>query len=426
MLEIIPTKIKSGISINVPGSKSVTNRALLIAALCKGTSTINNSLISDDTRYMQEALSKLGVSIKVDGMKLKIKSSGNLQEYREPLFLGNAGTAVRFLTAACTLGKAPYIITGDPNMQKRPIHPLVKALQSNGLKIHDTQQCPPVYIEEGKFQGGKIVIDGSLSSQFISALLMIAPKSTVNDTQIIIQNELTSKPYIDVTIDIMREFGVEVVNNNYQSFAIQCNREYTARDFTVEGDYSSASYFAALAVIHKTKINLKNLNANSTQGDKRFIELLQQMGADVKWRKNHVSIRGQQIKNIGTIDMNDIPDMVPTMAILAAVTDGETIITNVSNLRVKETDRLQALENELYKIGVKVKANKDSITIWGNRNNLKGATIETYHDHRIAMSFACLGSIIDGIKIINPDCVQKSYPDFWQDITKLGLKFKST
>lgn len=425
MLEIIPTKIKPGCTIHIPGSKSITNRALLIAALCKGTSTIQNSLSSDDTYYMQQALNKLGVSITERGNELTIKSTSNLQACSEPLFLGNAGTAVRFLTAACTLGQAPYTVTGDENMQKRPIHPLVEALHNNGVKISDTNQCPPVYIKEGSFKGGQIVIDGSQSSQYISALLMIAPKATAEDSEIAIQNELTSKPYIDVTLDTMRQFGVEVTNQNYKKFKIKCNQEYQARNFTVEGDYSSASYFAALALLHKTKIILKNLYAKSSQGDKRFLDLLKQMGADIQWEHDGVSIQGKDIKNIGTIDMNDIPDMVPTMAILAAVTDGKTTISNVANLRIKETDRLQALENELNKIGIQATSNSDSITIWGNKQGLKAADIETYHDHRIAMSFGCLGTIKSGIKIINPDCVQKSYPNFWKDIEKLGFKFKT-
>lgn len=412
--------------IAIPGSKSITNRALLIAALAHGKSVLKNCLSSDDTVYMQKALSKLGIEISKKKNDFVVKSKGQLGPCKSPLFLGNAGTAVRFLTAACTLGTAPYTITGDANMQKRPIFPLIEALKSSGLEISAHNGCPPVQILAGQFTGGKITIDGSLSSQFISALLMIAPRATKYNTEIIIKNDLTSKPYIDVTLNIMKQFGIKVKNNNYKSFTIQKNQKYQAQNFTVEGDYSSASYFAAIALINNIKITLKNLTQDSAQGDKRFLDLIKKMGGQISWTKNKVSIQGTgKIKNVGEIDMNDIPDMVPTMAILAAVTEGKTKIVNVANLRIKETDRLQALENELQKIGVKAKAGKDSLSIWGNPHSLQAATISTYHDHRIAMSFACLATIIPGLKIANPDCVKKSYPRFWLDLQKLGIKIKS-
>ncbi len=259
---------------------------------------------------------------------------------------------------------------------------------------------------------------------------MIAGKCCELETQINIIGELTSKPYVDITIQLLKEFGVEIVNNNYESFNIKCGQTYIPQNYIVEGDYSSASYFALLALLHNTKITLKNLNPNSPQGDKRFLDVLIKSGAKIEYGKNEISICGSEnIINIAQIDMNDIPDMVPTMAILAALTEGETKITNVANLRIKETDRLQALENELNKIGVKTKTTSDSISIWGNKNAIidaiskaaNGIEIETYHDHRIAMSFGCLATVVKGLKIINPNCVQKSYPTFWADLESLQL-----
>ncbi len=417
-------------TINIPGSKSGTNRALLLASLCNGTSTLQNCLLSDDTVFMSKALKLLGVNITQDENTFTIQSTGEFAKCDEEIFLGNAGTAVRFLTAACCINENEYTITGDEHMQKRPINELVEALKQAGVKIECINNCPPIHKKGGKFKGGKINIDGSISSQYISALLMIAGKCCELETQINIIGELTSKPYVDITIQLLKEFGVEIVNNNYESFNIKCGQTYIPQNYIVEGDYSSASYFALLALLHNTKITLKNLNPNSPQGDKRFLDVLIKSGAKIEYGKNEISICGSEnIINIAQIDMNDIPDMVPTMAILAALTEGETKITNVANLRIKETDRLQALENELNKIGVKTKTTSDSISIWGNKNAIidaiskaaNGIEIETYHDHRIAMSFGCLATVVKGLKIINPNCVQKSYPTFWADLESLQL-----
>lgn len=408
------------ISIKIPGSKSYTNRAFLIAALAKGKSTIKNPLLSDDTKYMIAALKKLGIKItKKDGnYKIYGNQGGFSHKKRQiTLYLGNAGTAVRFLTAAATLADFPIRITGNKRMQERPIQDLVNGLRKLGAEVNCKKGCPPVTIKS-KLRGGTCKIKGNKSSQYFSALLMIAPYASKNVTIKVIGN-LTSKPYINQTIETMKNFGVNVRNKNYKEFKIKANQTYKSCTYEIEPDASSATYFGAIAALTQSEITIENLNPKSTQADIGFFDVLKKIGCKIEKNKG-ITVKGpKKLKPLGKINLSNMPDGAMTVAILCAFAKGKSHLTDLQNLRIKETDRLKALTTELKKIGCQVKETKDGLIINGNPDKLHGAIIETYNDHRIAMCFATAGTKIPGIKIKNPKCVNKTYPGFFKDLRKM-------
>lgn len=399
------------IEIQVPCSKSITNRVLLLASLANKKILIKNIGQCDDTKYMQLALKKL-TDAKNSTKPINI-------------FTGNAGTATRFLTALATLQNKTIKIDGDKRMRERPISELTNALNKLGAKITSKNGFLPLTIHTQKLQGGKVKLNGNISSQYLSAILMIAPFAK-NPTTINIQNKLTSKPYIEMTIKLLQQFGIKIVNKNYAQFKIQGNQKIKAlKTFQIESDASSASYIGAYAALHREKpVLLKNISKNSLQGDIKFLDYLKKIGCKVTAKNNDTLILGPKIlKSLGKIDMNETPDLVMTFAILAMFTPGTTKITNIANLRIKETDRLQALKNEISKLGIKVKIGKDFIEIHGNPKLLtkphSNLQIETYNDHRIAMSFGIVQDLLPFLQIKNPNCVSKSYTTFWQDLKKL-------
>jgi len=403
----MPNKI---IQISVSGAKSITNRVLPLLALSKKKITIKNIGICDDTSYMIKALKKL---------KFKKQSSAI------KIFTGNAGTATRFLTAFSTLTGNTVIIDGDKRMRNRPIEELTKALNSLGAKVDTKNGCPPIKIHPQKIQGEIIHIPGNISSQYITALLLTLPFADKN-SELIVSTKLLSKPYVDMTIKLLQQFGIEIVNNKFEHFKIQGNQTVNPpKTFTIESDASSASYPAAYAALHPEKsILLKNISKNSIQGDIKFLDYLKKMGCKVTETKTGTMIQGPTIlKSLGKVDMNETPDLVMTFAVMAMLTEGKTIIHNIENLRIKESDRISALENEIKKFGIKVRTGKDFIEIEGNPEKIRSIlfpiTIETYNDHRIAMAFAILKDIVPKLKIKNPNCVKKSYPSFWKDLKKL-------
>lgn len=414
--------------INIPGSKSHSNRAIILAVLSKGTTTIKNVAICDDTNYLIANLKKLGIGIQQKNSTLKITgvyNKGNLEfpQLGETtnLFTGNAGTTTRFLTALSTLTGNGIIIDGDSRMRERPISELTKTLNKLGAKIETKSGYPPIQIYPQLLQGGEVNLPGNISSQYLSALLMIAPFAQ-NKTIINITEDLCSKPYIAMTIKVMNQFGLKVSNKNFKKFTITPKQKpKSPKTYIIESDASSASYFGAFAAIYSQKILLQNIHQNSLQGDIQFLKYLQKMGCKIKKNKSGTIVEGPKVlKSLGTIDMNETPDLVMTFAITSLFTNGSTKITNIANLRIKETDRLQALENELKKLGATVKTGKDWIEINELKKveNKKLIKISTYNDHRIAMSFGILTSIIKNLKIENPSCVSKSYPTFWQDLKK--------
>ncbi|MHC4182925.1 MAG: 3-phosphoshikimate 1-carboxyvinyltransferase [Planctomycetota bacterium] len=422
MLEIKPIH-GIDVTVKVPGSKSYTNRALITASLAAGESVIRNVLLSDDTRLMMACLKEVGVSIKSgqEDNALVIKGCGGAIPAGEAnLFAGNAGTVVRFMTAALTLGKGRYEIDGVERMRNRPIQELLNGLNQLGADVtsQETTGCPPVAINASGLNGGTIKMKGNISSQYISAILLAAPYAT-NDVHILITDDLVSKSYVDMTIEVMNRFGVNVKRNSYKEFHVKSGQSYTGCEYMVEPDASSASYFFAAAAITGGKVRVEGLGENSLQGDASFVDILDKMGCVTRKAKDWLEVEGGKLKGID-IDMNNTPDVVQTLVAVAVFAEGKTRIRNVKNLRYKETDRISALVNELKRIGVKVREYEDGLEIEPSTAP-HSAEISTYNDHRMAMSFALIGLRIRGIKIKNPECVDKTFPDFFERLEKLYI-----
>ncbi len=404
--------------VNLPGSKSLSNRALLIAALAEGTTKITNLLDSDDTRHMLNALQKLGVDYTLSEDRTECVVTGNGGPFETDrsleLFLGNAGTAMRPLTAALTLGRGEYLLTGEPRMKERPIGHLVDALRQAGAQIAylENDGYPPLKIHASGLKGGAVEIDGSISSQFLTALLMAAPMAQ-EDMTITIVGELVSKPYIDITLDIMQRFGVEVVNEGYQRFIVKAGQRYKALDhFMVEGDASSASYFLAAAAIKGGQVKVTGIGKNSVQGDVKFADVLEKMGANVEWAEDYIAVSRGELHAID-MDFNHIPDAAMTIATTALFADGTTTLRNIYNWRVKETDRLHAMATELRKVGATVEEGEDYLTITPPKQ-LKHAAIDTYDDHRMAMCFSLLALDPVSVTINDPECTAKTFPNYFE------------
>lgn len=415
-LTLAPISKVSGV-VNVPGSKSLSNRALLLAALCEGDTELTNLLDSDDISHMLNALTQLGVNYTLSDDKTRcvVKGNGGAFNVSEPqeLFLGNAGTAMRPLCAALAVSNVDVVLTGEPRMEERPISDLVDGLREAGadIKYLKNDGFPPLQIKGKALTANEMSVDGSVSSQFLTALLMAAPLFK-NDVTIKIKGELVSKPYIDITLDTMAKFGVEVVNNNYQTFTISGDAKYVAPGkFMVEGDASSASYFLAAGAIKGGTVRVTGIGKNSIQGDIRFAEVLEAMGASVNWHDEYIEVTGAPLKGI-SMDMNHIPDAAMTIATTALFAEGPTLMTNIYNWRVKETDRLHAMATELRKVGAKVEEGHDYIKVWPT-DELKHAEIDTYNDHRIAMCFSLVALSDTAVTINDPGCTRKTFPDYF-------------
>ena len=417
MIEIQPaSKVRA--TLEAPPSKSYTNRAYIVAALADGEVRLENPLFSDDTRYMREALSQFGVTIVEEERAAVVQGRGGLLQLpSEEIFVGNAGTTMRFLTTLAALAPGVTRLTGDERMQERPIEDLLMCLRQMNIKAESLQRngCPPIEIHGGHPPGGSVTLAGDNSSQYLTSLLLSAPYFA-NDTVIQIEGKLTSKFYIDITLDIMQTFGVAVLNEFYEKFSIPAGQHYFARPYQIEGDASSASYFFAAAAVTGGEVSVTNLNPDSVQGDIRFPDVLKQMGCRVDRRGEKITVFGNPLRGIN-IHMNDMPDVVQTLAVVALFAEGKTTMTGIGNLKIKETDRIAALANELTRLGASVEAGEDYLIIKPGTH--RPAEVETYGDHRMAMSFALAGLGIPGIKIKNPRCVDKSFPDFFERFQEL-------
>lgn len=417
MKEISPIS-KIDAKVCVPGSKSLTHRAFIVAALANGKSHLENILYAEDTMLTASALNQMGVDIKIDGKTATvIGRAGKIFAPKKEIYLGNSGTSMRLLTAISALGDGRFILTGDSRMKQRPIADLLDALNLLGVSAYsiDKSGCPPVAIEAKGIMGGRTGVKTNISSQFLSGLLLAAPYAK-NDVIIEVIGNLPSKSYIDLTLKVMEDFGVRINYEDYKHFFIPSRQVYKARDYTIEGDLSSASYFFAAAAILKGKVTVFPIDIDSKQPDIGFLGILEEMGCKAVAKQREVTVVGGDLKGI-SVDMNAMPDLVPTLAVVAAFAKGDTIIKNVAHLRAKECDRLSAIATELMNMGVKVEEKEDGLIIKGG--GLEGAIIETYNDHRIAMSFAIAGLKVPGIKIINPACVNKSFPEFWDILESL-------
>ncbi|MEE9200769.1 MAG: 3-phosphoshikimate 1-carboxyvinyltransferase [Candidatus Brocadiales bacterium] len=421
-IEITPARVEGEIC--VPGSKSLTNRALIAAALAPGSSIINGALFSDDTRYMSSALASLGFIIldfPEDKRFIIDGHEGYISAKKAKLLVGNSGTAMRFLTAFATLGKGSFVLDGVERMRQRPIQPLLDCLTQLGadVKSRHGNGCPPVIVKANGLEGGKATMRGDLSSQYFTAVLLIAPYAR-RDVEIVVKGELVSKPYVDMTIRFMRMFGVKVTHDRHRHFTIKAGQRYEPIVYEVEGDASSASYFLAAAAIAGGKIRVLEIPRDSLQGDTRFADILKQMGAQVRRGDDWIEVKGG--KQLSGIDINlgDCPDVAQTLAAVAVFARGKTRVRGVANLRIKETDRIKALVTELKRMGISAKEHKDGFELSPGRP--KPAEIETYDDHRMAMSLALIGLRAKGIKIKDPHCVTKTFPEYFEELKKLCKK----
>jgi 3-phosphoshikimate 1-carboxyvinyltransferase len=407
-------------SVRVPGSKSYTQRALVIASLAEGRSLLRNPLISEDTEHIMEALGLLGAKfLPLPGDLLVTGTGGKLASAREPIFLGNNGTATRFLLSALCLGSGDYRVTGTPRLCERPVKPLLDALRSLGgsWTCEGKEGYLPLTIHGGGIRGGRVVFDDVESSQYISSLLISAPYAA-NDVEIEIRGSLASRPYLVLTLETMGDFGVRVETRGENHFVVRNGQRYVGADYSVEGDASSASYFFLAAALSRGTVRVAPLSRRSMQGDEKFLHLLEKFGCEVSSGESWVEVKGNPLPTGDFVfDMGDMPDMVPTLAVLSALRPGRTVIRNAAHLRIKESNRLEAMARELAKTGIQAEEREDGLVIDGGKP--RGAEIETYDDHRIAMSFAMMGLVVPGIRVRGGACVRKSFPGFWQEMEKL-------
>jgi len=417
-IEIQPLAHSVNASITPPGSKSLTNRALIIAAMTAGRSTLTGALDSDDTIAMLDSLQRLGVQASHDSATATMTvngAGGDFPNKTAELFIGNSGTSIRFLTAMLGFSGGNYKLDGIQRMHERPIGPLVDAIRSlgGGISALSPDDCPPVQIDGQAIAGGQVTLSGSLSSQYLSGLLMASPiaKETVT---LQIEGPLISKPYVKMTCEVMKSFGVEVeADEEANRFVIPAGQNYVATNYAIEPDASAASYFWAVPAIVGGKATIHGLTEDALQGDVGFVRCLEKMGCEIELGKDYISVSGPAKHGI-EIDMADVSDTVQTLSAVALFVDGPTTVTNVAHNRVKETDRIGNLAIELRKFGVQVDEHPDGLTI--HPAPLNGATIETYDDHRMAMSLSLVGLKQSGVTILNPGCVSKTYPNFFADL----------
>ena len=428
MIKILPLKKSISAEISAPPSKAHSLRAFFIAGLAQGKSILKNPLLAEDQIYALRALKEFGIKSEIKKDKvIIIGTGGHLQLPKETINVGNSGVTARFLASFASLApKGKIIIDGNKRMREgRPIQDLIGALNQLGVKIRSIKNngCLPFEIEAQTFEGGKTKLKGEISSQYFSSILISAPYAK-KDTSIECLGEMSSRPYIDITLQMMADFGVKVKRTQYKKFFVKAGQKYQARELTLEGDWTNVSYFLAAAAICSGRIKIKNLRLDSVQGDKIFADLLKKMGCRVIKKQNEIELisRGN-LKSIKKINMNSYPDLVPSLAIVSAFAKGKTEIAQIGHLRFKECDRIKALANELKKIGVKVKEKKDGLVIETDFKKLHQGEIECYHDHRIAMAFSVAGLKIPGIIIKDERCVQKSFVDFYQVFKKIGGKY---
>ena len=401
--------------VELPGSKSYSNRALLVAALARGRSEITRALFSDDTRYMHQALMALGVraqadesaqSFTVDGV------DGRFPAAEATLEIGNAGTAARFLTAAVALGRGTFVIDGSPAMRKRPIQPLLDGLRALGVDAESREGgCPPVVVRANGMAGGRARVRGDISSQYLSAMLMAAPYAA-RDVEIEVEGDLVSAPYVTMTLSTMNEFGVRVERDGDRRFAIAAGQHYTGRRYAVEPDASGASYFFAAAAVTGGHVVIPRLGTRSAQGDLGLLEVLARMGCEVTIEADAIAVQGPARLRAVDADFTRMGDVATTLMAIAPFADGPVTVRGVAQTHYEESDRPVAAATELRRMGLTVESTWDSVTI--HPGTPQPCEVQTYDDHRIAMSFAVTGLRAPGIAIAHPECVSKTFPEFFE------------
>lgn len=410
------------VTVDIPGSKSITNRALILSALSGKTVTLKNILLSDDTRYMIDALRALNNTIEVDEINKTLKIIGNKNPKYEnlSLYIGNAGTAIRFLSSYLATGEGTATLYGNDRMNQRPIKDLVDSLIQLGVNVEylNNHGYPPIRITSKGVFANHVKINGSKSSQYISSILMAAPNFK-NSIEIELSGRIISKPYIDMTLTMMRDFGVKF---NYNNNSIHISpQEYSREEYLIEGDMSSASYFLAMALISNSTVTLNNFFKHSIQGDSKFLNILEKIGLEVlNFNNTSITVKGIPIYKGIELSMNDIPDVAQTLAVVGLFATSPTKVWDVENMRIKETDRISALKNEILKInGNFIEFNDGFLIIPKSLKSYHGNLLETYDDHRMAMSLSLIGLKVPDIKILNPNCVSKTFPNFFKEFSKI-------
>jgi len=414
----IKTRPVNSCTVKVPGSKSYSHRMLMASALSNGKCTVDNCLESDDTRYTIQALKQLGVPIEDSGPQLLINGkNGCFDASGDPIFLGNSGTSMRLLTALAALGKGTYVLTGTERMQERPLDDLLNGLAQIRVPVQSVKGngCPPVEVSGSRVQGGSLKLRCGTSSQYLSAILLISP-CTRQGVEIDVIEGPVSKPYIDMTIQVMEQFGIHAERSGHTYFKVAGNQTYQPGRYIVEPDCSQAGYFWAAAAITGAGVKVKGIKLDSLQGDIRLLQLFEAMGCRIQEEVDGIRLVGDKLNAVDA-DMADMPDMVPTLAVVSAFARGTTRIRNVAHLRVKESDRLASVADGLTRMGISATCTDDGLVVEGGQPH--GAKIDTFDDHRIAMSFAVAGLKTPGIIIREERCVEKSFPNFWEVFSKL-------
>ena len=417
--EIVPVHRPVSGTIRPPGSKSLTNRALVVAALAEGTSHLTGVLDSRDTQVMIDSLRRLGIAVEhspADCSAVVSGCSGRPPVAVADLWLENSGTSIRFLTALCALGRGTFRLDGNARMRERPIGDLLASLRQFGISVAAElgTDCPPVVLTSDGLRGGTTTVNADVSSQFLSAILMAAP-CAASPVEIRLAGEMVSEPYVEMTWKVMSQFGVNVDRDEPGRYLIR-PQSYRGRSYDIEPDASAASYFFAAAAVTGGEITVEGLTANALQGDVFFVNALERMGCEVTWNADSITVRGRELRGID-IDMNAISDTAQTLACVAPFATGPTRIRNVAHMRHKETDRVAAVVTELQRLGLSVEEHPDGMTI--HPGPLQPGTVATYDDHRMAMSFAVLGLRVPGIVIADPGCTSKTYPHYFDDLDRL-------
>ncbi len=420
MLEIINAPLKPEVTVCVPGSKSYTHRVLVAAALACGQSEIKNPLVSDDTLFTLGGLEKMGVVCRRRPERIIVQGiSGRPEGCRQEIYLGNSGTSMRLLIAFAALAPGGCILTGNRRMCQRPVGPLLRVLKRTGVVAEALERpgCPPVKVKGPLRRAGHLTVDCSVSSQYLSALLLIAP-CLEGETTIEVSRGPVSRPYIDLTLEVMEIFGIRVIRKGYTWFKVEGGQVYSPGTYRVPPDMSQAGYFWAAAAVAGNRVTVDGAGQATGQGDLRLADLLVRMGCRKTATAGAVSISGGPLRAIQA-DMGDLPDVVPTLAVVAAFARGTTRLNNVGHLKAKESDRLAAVTNGLSRMGIETRSDGSFLEIIGGSPG--PALIDTCGDHRLAMSFAVAGLKVPGIKIDDPECVSKSFPGFWQVFQELYL-----
>jgi len=419
-MKSIKKRILSPSTVTIPGSKSISHRMMICAALAHGTSIVKNLLDSEDLALTRGALAHMGAGMIVadDGTITVQGVNGLPTPYGPEIYLGNSGTSMRLLAGVAALGKTLYVLTGDQRMQERPMGDLLAALQMIQVRVASEkgEGCPPVFIHGGNRRGGDVTIDCSQSSQYLSSLLMMG---AVLDQGLCISlpTPAVSAPYIDLTMDIMEKFNVKARRVDETHYVVLGRQSYVPGDFVVEPDLSNASYFWAMGAVSGKQITVAHINQSSLQGDIRLLDILKQMGCAVVYDARGITVSGSNLTAV-EVDMSDIPDVVPTLAAVACFATGTTKINNIAHLRQKECDRISVVVSQLKKMGVDAREGEDWLSVTG-KAPMEGTIIETFNDHRIAMAFSIIGLMVDGVSIENEGCVAKSFPGFWEILDQL-------